>query len=97
MVAPALPLQPDDIAEIVFTSGATGEPKGVLISHHNLLSNLTSPEKIVSNYVKWLRPLFPLRFLILVPLSHMFGQALTLFILPLIPEYSGVHAGVQPA
>jgi long-chain acyl-CoA synthetase len=94
--APAVPLEPDDIAEIVFTSGATGEPKGVLISHRNLLSNLTSPEKIISKYVKWFRVAFPLRFLTLVPLTHMFGQALTMFILPLIPGVAVFMRGYSP-
>jgi long-chain acyl-CoA synthetase len=93
---PAVALQPDDIAEIVLTSGATGEPKGVLISHRNILSNLTSPEKIITKYVKWLRPVFPLRFLSLVPLSHMFGQALTMFLLPLIPGVAVFMRGYSP-
>jgi long-chain acyl-CoA synthetase len=93
---PAVELQPDDIAEIVFTSGATGEPKGVLISHRNILSNLTSPEKIITKYVKWFRPVFPLRFLSLVPLSHMFGQALTMFLLPLIPGVAVFMRGYSP-
>ena len=34
----------DDIAEIVFTSGATAEPKGVIITHRNLLSNIVPVE-----------------------------------------------------
>lgn len=93
---PEVTLQPNDIAEIVFTSGATGEPKGVLINHRNILSNLTSPEKIITRYVKWLRPVFPLRFLSLVPLSHMFGQALTLFVLPLIPAVTVFMRGYSP-
>jgi len=92
----AVTLQPNDIAEIVFTSGATGEPKGVLISHRNILSNLTSPERIITKYVKWFRPVFPLRFLALVPLSHMFGQALTLFLLPLIPGVAVFMRGYSP-
>jgi long-chain acyl-CoA synthetase len=83
--APAVPIARDDIVEIVFTSGATGEPKGVLITHGNILANIVSPEQIVAAYARWFRPLFPLRFLSLIPLSHMFGQVLTLFILPLIP------------
>jgi len=89
-------LQPHDIAEIVFTSGATGEPKGVLISHRNILSNLTTPEKIISKYVKWFRPVFPLRFLNLVPLSHMFGQAVTMLVVPLIPAVAVFMRGYSP-
>ena len=34
-------LQPNDIAEILFTSGATGEPRGVLINHRNVRQQIT--------------------------------------------------------
>ena len=95
-VPPAPTLQPNDIVEIVFTSGATGEPKGVLINHRNILSNLTSPEKIIAKYVRWFRPVFPLRFLSLIPLSHMFGQALTMFVVPLIPAVTLFMRGFSP-
>jgi long-chain acyl-CoA synthetase len=86
----------DDVVEIVFTSGATGEPKGVLITHRNILANIVSPEQVVSRYAKWFRPLFPLRFLCLIPLSHMFGQVLTMFILPLIPGIAVFMRGYSP-
>ncbi len=33
---------PDRIATIIFSSGSTGEPKGVMLSHHNILSNIES-------------------------------------------------------
>ena len=81
----SVPVDKNDVVEIVFNSGATGEPKGVLITHRNILANTLSPAQIVSRYRKWFRPLLPLRFLSLVPLSHMFGQVLTMFILPGIP------------
>ena len=89
-------ISPDDLAEIVFTSGATGEPKGVLITHRNILSNIVSPGEIISKYRKWFRPLFPLRFLSLIPLSHMFGQVAALFIVPLIPGAAVFMRGYSP-
>jgi long-chain acyl-CoA synthetase len=94
--APSVCIGRDDIAEIVFTSGATGEPKGVLITHGNILANIVSPEQIVSTYAKWFRPVFPLRFLSLIPLSHMFGQLITLFILPFIPGVAVFMRGYSP-
>jgi long-chain acyl-CoA synthetase len=96
VAVPELDMGRADVVEIVFTSGATGEPKGVLITHGNILANIISPEQIVSKYAKWFRPLFPLRFLCLIPLSHMFGQALTLFILPLIPGVAVFMRGYSP-
>jgi long-chain acyl-CoA synthetase len=94
--APSVRIDKDDVVEIVFTSGATGEPKGVLITHGNILANIVSPDRIVSTYGKWFRPLFPLRFLSLIPLSHMFGQVFTIFILPLIPGIAIFMRGYSP-
>jgi long-chain acyl-CoA synthetase len=74
-----------DIAEIVFTSGTTAEPKGVVITHGNLLANLEPVAGEVAKYQKYARPFLPLRILNLLPLSHLFGQSLALLIPPLIP------------
>lgn len=93
---PAVQIDRDDVVEIVFTSGSTGEPKGVLITHRNILANMVSPAQIISKYGKWFRPVMPLRFLSLIPLSHMLGQALTLFILPLIPGTAVFMHGYSP-
>ena len=57
----------EDLAEIMFTSGTTGDPKGVMLSHGNLLSNLDSASQHV--------PGEPTdRLLSLLPLSHMLEQ-----------------------
>ncbi|HEY2646698.1 MAG TPA: AMP-binding protein, partial [Candidatus Acidoferrales bacterium] len=72
------------IAQIIFTSGATAEPKGVVISHGNILANLEPLEAGIQPYLKWEPLVHPLRFLDLVPLSHVFGQFMGLWIPPLL-------------
>ena len=74
------PLTRDDIVQIVFTSGTTAEPRGVVISHGNILANLEPLEREIGNYLKYERPFHPLRFLNLLPLSHVFGQFLGIFL-----------------
>ena len=73
-----------DIAEIIFTSGTTAEPKGVVLTHGNLLANLEPLELEIAKYRRYERIFHPLRFLNLLPLSHVFGQFMGLFVPPLI-------------
>jgi long-chain acyl-CoA synthetase len=92
----AVPIARDDVIEIIFTSGATAEPKGVLITHRNVLANIVPVEREVIKYRKWGRPFFPLRFLNLLPLSHMFGQAMATFIPPMLPGVVVFMRGYNP-
>jgi len=78
------PLVRSSIAQIIFTSGATGEPKGVVISHGNILANLEPLEAGIQPYLKWESFVHPLRFLDLVPVSHVFGQFMGVWIPPLL-------------
>ncbi|MGA9567359.1 MAG: AMP-binding protein [Candidatus Korobacteraceae bacterium] len=70
----------DDIVEIVFTSGTTAEPRGVVITHSNILANLEPLERQIGPYLKYEQIFHPLRFLNLLPLSHVFGQFLGIFL-----------------
>jgi long-chain acyl-CoA synthetase len=81
---PTGPISRDDIVQIIFTSGATAEPKGVVIRHRNVLANIVPVEREVVKYRKWARPFQPLRFLNLLPLSHMFGQSMATSIPPMV-------------
>ena len=60
-------ISPDDLTEIVFTSGTTGNPKGVMLTHRNLTANVEG----VSRYISC-KP--SSRFLSILPLSHMYEQ-----------------------
>jgi long-chain acyl-CoA synthetase len=81
---PALAASRDDIVQIIFTSGATAEPKGVVIRHRNVLANIVPVEREIAKYRRYARPFHPLRFLNLLPLSHMFGQSMATTIPPMV-------------
>ncbi len=69
----------DDVVEIVYTSGTTGAPKGVVHRHRNICANLTPIGAEARRYRSFARPFQPVRLMNMLPLSHMFGQAAGLF------------------
>jgi long-chain acyl-CoA synthetase len=70
----------NDLATIVYTSGTTGRPKGVMLSHRNILSNVIAAMRALPAYTTD-------RFLSFLPLSHMFERT--------CGYYSAIWAGAQ--
>jgi long-chain acyl-CoA synthetase len=95
--ADAAAIDAETMAEIIFTSGATSDPKGVIITHSNILANVVPVEREVRKHRRWARPFFPVRFLNLLPLSHMFGQAMATFIPPMLGGEVVFMRGFNPA
>ena len=91
MVSPGDPLQ------IVFTSGTTGEPKGVVITHGNVLGNVAPLEAQITPYLKYERLVHPIRFLNLLPLSHVFGQFLGMYLPALLRGTVFFQQTIKPA
>lgn len=80
----AAELAADDVLQIIFTSGTTAEPKGVVTTHANVIANLQPFAEEIPKYLRYERIFHPIRFLELVPLSHVFGQFMGIFIPPLL-------------
>jgi len=71
----------DDLAEILYNSGTTGDPKGVMLTHKNLCANIKSVSQMT------LLKMAQERMLSILPLSHIFEQAGGFF----LAQYYAVH------
>ena len=71
----------DDLATVIFSSGSTGDPKGVMLSHYNIGSNIAQLEQVFGLTPKD-------RVLGVLPFFHSFGFTGTLF----LPAVVGVGA-----
>ncbi len=74
---------PHDLATVIFTSGSTGVPKGAMLSHHNVLSNLEGLAQVC-----WVTTHD--RLMGVLPFFHSFGFTCTLW-LPLISGFGVVY------
>ena len=95
VTSPEVAIGRDDILQIVFTSGTTAEPKGVVITHGNVLANIDPLERAMQPYLKYERWVHPVRFLNLLPLSHVFGQFLGMFLPPIAGRDCDFSGGVE--
>lgn len=87
----------DTLAQILYTSGSTASPKGVCLTHGNILASLEPLEQEIGRYLRWERWFHPLRFLVQLPLSHVFGQMMGLFIPPLLRAEMHFSGELNPA
>ena len=63
-------IKPDDLATIIYTSGTTGNPKGVMLSHNNLVSNFKFCDVLCPFHESW-------RALSFLPLNHVYERMLS--------------------
>jgi len=80
------PVKPDDLVTILFSSGSTGEPKGVLLSHFNVDSN-------VAALAQSFHTTKADRILGILPLFHSFGYTATLW----FPACQGLATVFHPS
>ncbi|MEO8050296.1 MAG: acyl-[ACP]--phospholipid O-acyltransferase [Acidobacteriota bacterium] len=78
-------LAPDSLATVIFSSGSTGDPKGVMLSHYNIISNIEA-------MVQVFRVSADDRVIGVLPFFHSFGFTVTLW----FPLLAGCGVAFHP-
>ncbi len=84
LLTPDPSLNPETPLQILYTSGTTSAPKGIVHTHGNVLSSVEILEREMQKYLRYERWVHPLRFLHTLPLSHVFGQFMGMWVPPLL-------------
>jgi long-subunit acyl-CoA synthetase (AMP-forming) len=60
----------EDLAFLVYSSGTTGLPKGVMLTHRNIIANITQNSVVNTTFLEWTRD----RSLGFLPMYHIYGR-----------------------
>ena len=90
---PRVAIEPDDVAVLQYTGGTTGTPKGAMLTHRNVWSNIIQTES-------WTNPAYTLggteRYLVVIPYFHIYAFAVCMMVGLRIGALQIIHPKYDP-